>query len=210
MTRPIPLYKAHPWHGVSIGPDAPSIVQAYIEMVPTDVVKYEIDKASGHLKVDRPQKFSSQCPALYGFLPRTYCGEKIGELCAKETGRSAIEGDGDPLDICVFSERPIAHGDILLKAIPIGGLRMIDGNQADDKILAVLFDDPVYGGWKTVGDCPDILISRLRHYFLTYKNIPGHPVSKKVEITDVYNADVARRVIETSQRDYETAFPSPA
>ena len=70
------------------GDDSPEIVNAYIEIVPTDAVKYELDKASGHLRIDRPQRFSSLCPTLYGFIPQTFCGEQVGELCAERTGRN--------------------------------------------------------------------------------------------------------------------------
>ena len=75
------LLRSHPWHGVTIGKDAPQMVNTYIETVPTDTVKYEIDKKSGFLKVDRPQKYSSICPTLYGFIPQTYCGARIAQLC---------------------------------------------------------------------------------------------------------------------------------
>src|SRR3954471_22925199 len=114
------LFKAHPWHGVVPGPEAPAIVHAYIEIVPTDAVKYELDKASGHLKVDRPQRFSSMCPTLYGFIPQTFCGPEVAALCAERNGREGIEGDGDPMDICVLSEKTFAHGSFFLNAKPLG------------------------------------------------------------------------------------------
>ncbi|MBN8548603.1 MAG: inorganic pyrophosphatase [Deltaproteobacteria bacterium] len=196
-------YKAHPWHGVDSGKEAPEVVNAYIEIVPTDTVKYEIDKETGHLKVDRPQKFSNYCPALYGFVPRTYCGNAIGDFCAKRTHRKKIEGDGDPLDICVLTEKAITHGDILVQAVPIGGFRIVDRGQADDKIIAVLHEDAVYGSWSSVHDCPPKIIERLRHYFLTYKDLPGTE-NRKVEISDVYDFAEARKVIELSIKDYRT------
>src|SRR5688572_6939041 len=127
------LFQAHPWHGVSPGKQAPELVKTFIEIVPSDTVKYELDKPSGHLKVDRPQRFSSLCPSLYGFIPQSYCGTEIANLCMSKTGKTGIKGDGDPLDICVLSERGIPNGNILLNAIPIGGLLMIDNNEADDK-----------------------------------------------------------------------------
>jgi inorganic pyrophosphatase len=130
--------------------------------VPTDTVKYELDKATGHLKIDRPQKYSSVCPTLYGLLPQTICGDRVADACRQRTGRMDIVGDGDPLDICVLSERPISHGDILLRAVPIGGLRMIDHNQADDKIIGVLKDDPAYGDWTDIYQCPPSFIDRSR------------------------------------------------
>jgi len=130
-------YKSHPWHGVNIGNNAPEIVTTFIEVVPTDTLKYEVDKETGYLKIDRPQKFSNIVPALYGFIPQTYCGKLVAELCNEKSGRGDVLGDGDPLDICVLTERNIMHGDILLQARPIGGFRMIDGNEADDKIMGI-------------------------------------------------------------------------
>ena len=90
------LFKRHPWHGVAIGAEAPDVVTCYIEIVPTDTVKYELDKMTGHLKIDRPQKYSSVCPTLYGLLPQTYCGERVAEASRQRTGRADIVGDGDP------------------------------------------------------------------------------------------------------------------
>ena len=198
-------FKAHPWHGISIGPHAPSIITAFIEIVPTDTVKYEIDKESGHLKVDRPQKFSNVIPTLYGFIPQTYCDIKIAEYAAMKTGRAITKGDRDPLDICVLSERSIIHGDIMLQAIPIGGLRLIDKGEADDKIIAVMKDDEVYENWKDISDCTDAVINRLKHYFLTYKNIPG--IEKPTcEITHVYGREEAYEVISRSIEDYKNNF----
>ena len=178
-------YKSHPWHGVSIGDDAPNILISYIEVVPTDTVKYEVDKASGYLRIDRPQKYSNVVPALYGFVPQTYCGEKIAEFCMEKSGKKNIKGDGDPLDICVLTEKTIPHGDILAVARPIGGIRMIDGNEADDKIIAVLRNDVVYYKYNDITELPEMVVERLKHYFLTYKNMPG--VEKHVEITDIYS-----------------------
>ena len=128
-------YKSHPWHGLDIGTDAPNVVTAFIEMVPTDTVKYELDKVSGYIKIDRPQKYSNVVPALYGFLPQTYCGDLVAEYCMSQTERTDIHGDGDPLDICVLTEKTISHGDIIAEVRPIGGFRMLDKNEADDKII---------------------------------------------------------------------------
>jgi inorganic pyrophosphatase len=200
-----PLYRPHPWHGVPIGDQAPEQVTVFIEIVPTDTVKYELDKHTGYLKVDRPQKFSNVCPSLYGFIPQTYCGTENGRLCARKTGRRGIVGDGDPLDVCVLSERVLSHGDILLQAIPIGGLRMIDGTQADDKIIAVLVGDALYGDWREVEGCPRDLVQRLKHYFLTYKQPPG-ATRPRVEITHVYGREEAYEVIRSCRVDYENEF----
>ena len=94
-------FQAHPWHGIEIGPEAPEVVTAYIEIIPSDTVKYEVDKPSGHLKVDRPQKFSNIVPALYGFIPQTYCKEEVGKYCMEKTGRTGIIGIGSATTTCV-------------------------------------------------------------------------------------------------------------
>jgi len=199
------LHRPHPWHGISLGPDAPKIVTVYVEIVPTDTIKYEIDKATGYLKVDRPQKFSNVCPTLYGFLPRTYCGAEVAALSMERTQRSGQVGDGDPLDVCVLSEKTIPRGDILLRAIPIGGLRMLDADEVDDKIVAVLQDDAVYGEIREVEKLSHALIERLRHYFLTYKDVPGDE-QRRCEITHVYGREEAYDVIRRSQHDYRVRF----
>jgi inorganic pyrophosphatase len=198
------LLKSHPWHGVPIGENAPEVLTAFVEIVPSDTVKYEIDKGTGFLKVDRPQLFSNICPALYGFLPQTYCDDRVAAFCNEKTGKNVI-GDGDPLDICILSEKPITHGNILLQCIPVGGFRMIDGDEADDKIIAVMKGDLVYGNYRSIDDVPPLVIDRLRHYFLTYKQLPGQGKSK-CEITHTYDHDEAHEVIRLSQEDYQTKF----
>jgi inorganic pyrophosphatase len=199
-------YKSHPWHGVEIGPDAPDVVISYIEMVPTDTVKYEVDKASGYLRLDRPQKYSNVVPALYGFIPQTFSAQKVAEFCMEKTGRDDIIGDGDPVDICVLTEKEIAHGDILVRARPIGGFRMIDSNESDDKIVAVLNNDAFYGTFNDISELPEMVVDRLKHYFLTYKDMPGKEID--VEITHVYGKDEAFEVIQRSQEDYNNKFKS--
>jgi inorganic pyrophosphatase len=198
-------YKSHPWHGIEIGADAPEVVTCFIEMTPSDSVKYEVDKATGYLKVDRPQKFSNIVPALYGFVPQTYCDAAVAEYCMEKSGKKDIVGDDDPLDICVLTERNITHGDLMVQALPIGGFRMIDGGEADDKIIAILKGDEVYQDWKDVSDCPASLINRLHHYFLTYKQMPGEDKTK-CEITHIYGREEALEVIRRSQQDYKEKF----
>ncbi len=198
-------FKSHPWHGISIGENTPDEVSVFVEVVPTDTVKYEVDKATGYLKVDRPQKYSNYIPALYGFIPQTYCWERVANMCRTKTGRKNIIGDGDPLDICILTERNIDHGDLIVKAIPIGGFRMIDGGEADDKIIAILANDEVYQHWRDVENVPQTLISRLKHYFLTYKDMPGSAVSN-TEITHVYSREEAHAVIRRSMEDYDDEF----
>lgn len=204
------LNRAHSWHGVSPGADAPEIVEAFIEIVPTDVVKYETDKPSGYLRLDRPQRFSSKCPNLYGYIPQTYCGESVAQFCqSKVSKRRKLEGDGDPLDICVLTECDITHGDILVRARPIGGLRMIDGGKVDDKIIAVLDEDAVFGHISNISGVQEGLITRLQHYFLSYKKPPGRKSKNKVEIADVYGKREAYTVIRRSLKDYIDKFGTP-
>lgn len=202
------LFQAHPWHGVSAGADAPATLSAYIEIVPTDTVKYELDKHSGHLKVDRPQRFSSLCPTLYGFIPQTYCGALVGQLCSERTGLQGIKGDGDPMDICVLSEKAFTHGDFFVRARPIGGLRMIDGMEADDKIISVLESDVAYGHIRELKEAPQGLVDRIKHYFLSYKQLP-EDAPRRVEIPDVYGRDEALEVIKRSFADYRERFGPP-
>ncbi len=197
-------HKAHPWHGIEAGESAPNIVTAFIEIVPSDTIKYEIDKVSGYLRIDRPQKFSNMIPTLYGFIPQTYCAEEVAEYASLMSGRKVSKGDGDPLDICVLSERPVTHGDILVHAVPIGGFRLIDAGDADDKIIAVMKGDEFYRLWNDVSDCPSSYIDRLRHYFLTYKHLPSENLV--CEITHVYGRAEAREVINRAMADYQYHF----
>lgn len=198
-------FHAHPWHGVSLGDGAPAVVTCYIEIVPTDVVKYELDKVAGLLRIDRPQRFSNVCPSLYGFLPRTLCGPEVAARAVAVAQTAEIVGDDDPLDVCVLTERTIAHGNILVDAIPIGGFRMIDGAEADDKLIAVLAGDLIYGGLTSLSQCPQTLIDRLRHYFLTYKQAPDE-AARACRIAEVYDQAEAFAVIEASRADYAARF----
>ncbi len=197
-------YKSHPWHGVEIGDQAPELITAFIEMVDTDTVKYEVDKVSGYLRIDRPQLYSNTIPALYGFIPQTYSGKLVAEYCMERTRREGIKGDGDPIDICVLTEKDISHGDILVRAIPIGGFRMIDGNESDDKIIAVLVNDAVYGEYRDITDLPHQVTDRLLHYFLTYKDLPGQP--RRVEISQTFGREEAHEIINRSVEDYRKRF----
>lgn len=197
-------YKSHPWHGIDIGPDTPATVTSFIEVIPSDTVKYEIDKKSGYLMIDRPQKFSNIVPALYGFIPQTYCKEKVAAYCMEKTGLEDIQGDDDPLDICVLTEREVTHGNIIVRAKPIGGFRMIDGGEADDKIIAVLENDEIFAQWNDVSELPINILQRLKHYFLTYKTLPGE--QPKCEITHTYGREEALEVIRHAEADYQEYY----
>ncbi len=197
-------YKSHPWHGINIGDQAPHRIMAFIEMVSTDTVKYEVDKESGYLKIDRPQKYSTTIPALYGFIPQTYSGHRVASISNAALERTDIVGDGDPVDICVLTEKTITHGDVIVKAKPIGGMRMIDNTEADDKIIAVLSHDALYGKINDISELPPLVIERLRHYFLTYKDLPGE--ERNVEVTHIYGAEEAKEIINASTDDYYDKF----
>jgi len=201
MAFPQPFYKfrPHPWHGLEAGPNLPTVVNAYIEITPYDLVKYEVDKATGYLRVDRPQRTSSQPPTLYGFVPRTFCGERVSALSPTST-----QGDGDPPDICVISERPINRAEVILKAKVIGGVQMIDHDEADDKIVGVLANDQFWGHTSDITDLPDALVERLRHYFLTYKMAPSRAASVSVE--SIYGQAHAIKVVEASLADYQDEY----
>ena len=192
-------FRPHPWHGLAIGPEPPELLNAFIEITPFDLMKYEVDKDSGYLRIDRPQRGSSQPPALYGFIPRTYCATEVQRLSP-----TSVRGDGDPLDICVLSERPITRNEIIVRARVVGGLQMVDGGDADDKIIAVLDNDYIYGAARDVADLPSVLVERLQHYFGTYKLVPSRPSS--VSIEQVYGRDHALAVVRAAMRDYENAF----
>lgn len=198
------MFKPHPWHGISMGEHAPEIITCFIEIVPTDSVKYEIEKTSGYLKVDRPQRYSSFSPCLYGLVPRTYCGTRVAAFSAEMANRNGIDGDQDPLDVCVLTEKTILHGDLLLEAVPIGGLRLLDGNEADDKIIAVLKDDALFGSIQDISELSEGLVQRLIHYFLTYKQMPGGTAT--CEVTHVYGREQAHHVILESKADYDERF----
>jgi len=201
MSFPKPFYRwrPHPWHGLEVGPDAPRVVHAYIEITPFDRVKYEIDKETGYLRVDRPHRASSQPPNLYGFIPKTYCGARVAALSDKTE-----VADGDPLDICVISERPISQPEIILNAKVVGGLQMIDNGEADDKIIAVLGNDNLYAHIEDISELPDIYVERLRHYFSTYKLIPGESTS--VDVSEAYGKEHAERVIKAAMADYQETY----
>ena len=203
MSFPKPFFRwrPHPWHGLEAGAAAPDVLNAYIELTPFDTVKYEIDKETGYLRVDRPQRTSSQPPMLYGFVPRTFCGERVGALLPE-----AERGDGDPLDICVISERPIQRSEVVLEARVLGGLPMVDGGEADDKIVAVLDSDEYWSRVTDLEDLPPVMIQRLRHYFLTYKTLTGE--EDNVSTGAAYGREHALEVIRASMADYEDEFGS--
>jgi len=192
--------RPHPWHGLGPGEDAPAEVQVYVEITPFDLVKYEIDKRSGYLRVDRAQRTSSLPPALYGFIPQTYTASRVAALMEGASG-----GDLDPLDICVMSERPITRAEVILSARVVGGIPMLDGGLADDKIIGVLQGDPVFGHVREIEHIPEVLVERLRHYFATYKSRPEG--ADEIRVGEPYGRTHAQTVVGAALEDYRAQFP---
>lgn len=192
--------KAHPWHGIPIGDNVPEEVTVFIEIVPRDTVKYEVDKETGYLKIDRPQQYSNVVPANYGFVPQTYCDERVASLAREKSGKEISRGDGDPLDILVLTEHHIPRGDIILKATPIGGFCLIDDGEADDKIIAILKGDKVFQQYGEITELPKGILERFEHYFLTYKNLPDE--TKRCEIAYSYGREESFGVIRAAMADY--------
>ncbi len=201
MSFPAPFYRwrPHPWHGLEVGPKPPDKVFAYIEMTPFDSIKYEVDKVTGYLYVDRPQRTTSLPPTLYGFIPRTYCDKRV-----KAMSSGAESGDGDPLDICVVSERPINRSEIFLNAVVVGVIQLLDHGEADDKIIAVLENDHIYGHVKDLEQLPRVIVERLKHYFRTYKMVEGQEA--EIEILNASGAEKARKIVQAAIDDYDEAF----
>ncbi|MEM9185641.1 MAG: inorganic pyrophosphatase [Planctomycetota bacterium] len=202
MPFPEPFFRwrPHPWHGLEAGPSAPEIVHAYIEITPFDRVKYELDKKTGYLIVDRPNRTSAFSPTLYGFIPKTFCGKRVQALLP-----GAQAGDGDPLDICVISERPITNPEVILKARVVGGLPMLDSEEADDKIIGVLANDAMWGDVHDVAHLPKVLVDRLRHYFSTYKSLTPEEAAT-VRIDKAYGREHALSVVQAAMADYVEEF----
>lgn len=199
MSEQFSTWRPHPWHGLSPGEEAPEVVQAFVEITPFDTVKFEVDKPSGFLRVDRSQRSSSLPPSLYGFIPQTYAAERVAALM-----QNVSKGDHDPLDICVLSERQINRAEVLVNAVVVGGLPMIDDNEADDKIIAILRNDPLLGHIRDIKEVPEVLVERLIHYFSTYKLRPNMP--SPAIIGEPYGAEHAQAVIRASIEDYQEHF----
>ena len=193
------VYRPHPWHGLSVGRQPPFFLNAYVEITPFDGVKYEVDKESGYMMVDRPQLTASLPPCLYGFVPRTYCGDRVRDLAP-----GSERGDGDPLDICILSERPISRGDLLLRVRVLGGISLVDKKEADDKLVAVLEKDAFWGQATGIDEIPRALVDRLCHYFATYKM--GPDLQSVVEVREIYGQAHAAKVIVAAMADYQEGW----
>ena len=170
----------HPWHEVSAGKNPPELVNGIIEIPRGSRAKYEIDKESGLIKLDRVIYASMYYPLNYGFIPQT-----LGE-------------DGDPLDIVVLTQVSVVPLCLIPSKV-IGVMQMIDRGEADEKIIAVAEQDPSVSGISDVNDLPPHLISELRHFFENYKTLEN----KKVVINDFLPREEAFKVIDVSLDHYK-------
>jgi inorganic pyrophosphatase len=178
------MYILHPWHGADFGKETPQKVNALIEISKGSSCKYEIDKATGLLKLDRVIYSSFHYPVNYGFIPQT-----LGE-------------DGDPLDILVLCSESI-RTLCLVKATIIGNMQMIDNGEKDDKIIAVATNDPSVNHITDINDIPDHFKNVLKNYFENYKVLEN----KVVEIDEFQNKETAYKVLEDAIDLYKKTFP---
>ena len=173
----------HPWHGVGVGEQAPEVVTAIIEVPRGSNIKYELDKASGLLKVDRILYSAVHYPANYGFIPQSYCD------------------DNDPLDVLVLcSEKLIPL--TLVKCYPIGVIRMLDNGHRDDKIIAIPFEDPNYNMYTDIEELPKHIFDEMTHFFTVYKELEN----KTTAVNEIDHADVAKQIIAQDIESYINNF----
>jgi inorganic pyrophosphatase len=170
---------AHPWHDVPLPDDLAEVFPVFIEIPKGSKVKYELDKPTGLLRVDRVLYSAVHYPANYGFVPRTYCE------------------DGDPLDVLVLGQEEVAPG-VLLRARAIGVMGMRDDQGQDDKIVAVHVDDPEYAGFRSAQDLPPHRLRELQRFFLDYKSLEG----KRVEVEEPLGVSEALSVLREAAALY--------
>ena len=173
----------NPWHDVSFGEESPAIVQCIIEIPSGSKAKYELDKESGLLRLDRVLFSSVHYPANYGFIPRTYCGDK------------------DPLDVLVISQVEVVPFCIV-NAKVIGVMRMLDGGESDDKIIAVAADDISVNHYNDISDLPPHTILEVQRFFEDYKKLEN----KKVVVEDFLGREEAFRIVNESIELYNATF----
>lgn len=170
----------HPWHGVSCGENFPEVVTAMIEVPRGSNIKYELDKLSGLLKVDRILYSAVHYPANYGFIPQTYCD------------------DNDPLDILVLGQEPVLPLAIM-RAKPIGVMKMVDQGEMDDKIIAVHLDDPEYSHYNSIDELPPHTLKTLQCFFEDYKVLEN----KEVVIETFLGPDEAKKILNNAVKLYK-------
>ena len=185
--------RAHPWHGVT-----PQLAEnnflAFIETTPFDLMKYELDKETGLMRIDQPLETSSLPPSAYGFIPRTLCGRRVAKLSSR------VRGDRAPLDVFVLSERPIQHHGVLCEIRVVGGIPLRDESFVDDKLIAVLTRDSSVGSAQSIAEVPIYLIERLTH-FLSQTSLVNSPV-----VGDAYDRERAEALLYAGLGDYEDIY----
>jgi inorganic pyrophosphatase len=174
---------SHPWHGVAIGDNAPRIVNAIIEIPQGSRCKYEIDKESGLLKLDRVIYSSFYYPCNYGFIPQTYGDDK------------------DPLDILVLTSVPV-QALCIVQAKVLGVMQMVDSGDADDKIIAVAANDPSVNHYNNIEELPKHFFDELRHFFEEYKKLEN----KTVKVDEIGDKTVALKSIQDAVEFYNATF----
>lgn len=176
---------SHPWHDVPVGRDAPEVFQAIIEIPQGSKVKYELDKETGMLRVDRMLYSSVVYPANYGFISQTYAD------------------DGDPLDVLVLAQEAVDPLSIL-RARPIGLMSMVDDEEEDAKLICIHMDDPAFNDYWHIKELPDHRLRELRRFFQDYKKLED----KSVRVQDFFGPERARRVLEQSIAQYDDTIRS--
>ena len=174
---------AHPWHDLPFGADAPEVVTAFIEVPKDSMMKYELDKDSGFIKLDRVLYSAVHYPGDYGFIPQT------------------LSEDGDPIDVLIISTLPVVPG-VIVRARPIGMLEMFDEEERDEKIIAVHANDPRFDRYQDISDMSDHVIIEIKHFFETYKELQG----KKVMIKSIQGKAAAQQEILNSIEAYKKSF----
>lgn len=172
------------WHDMSPDRISPEDFTAVIEISKGSKKKYELDKYTGMIILDRILHTSTHYPASYGFIPRTYGDDK------------------DPLDVLVLCSEPI-DPLVLVRCFPIGVIGMVDGGEDDEKIIAVPFSDPVYNTFKDISELPDHIFNEMKHFFSVYKELEG---SKFTEIKSIEGAAAARKVIRHCMANYDAKY----
>lgn len=171
------------WHDIEEERISPEKFDCVIEISKGSQCKYELDKATGRLYLDRVLYTSTHYPQNYGFIPRTYAG------------------DNDPLDVLVLCSQPILPLTIT-SARPIGAIKMIDSGEIDEKIIAVLENDPMYANYHSVHDLPVHIFNEIRHFFQVYKSLEG----KETVVHQIQDRDAALMMISRSMQNYKDTF----
>lgn len=173
----------NPWHHVSPGEDLPGIVNGIIEIPRGSRAKYELDKDSGMLRLDRVIYSAMYYPANYGFIPQTYCEDK------------------DPLDILIITQVKVVPM-CLVPAKIIGVMRMLDNGEADDKLIAVSAGDPSVNHIEDISELPPHTIAELRNFFEDYKKLEN----KTVQVEEFFGKETALQILQESFDMYQAYF----